>query len=53
MVVDQVFGMGFIIPDTNATPSLAVSIAAHQSIATHENINNWKRIIREEIRAAI
>lgn len=51
-VADQVFGMGFIIPDSGAVPALAVSIAAHQSLATRENVEDWKRIIREEIRLA-
>lgn len=53
MVADQVFGLGFVIPDAESTPSLAVSIAAHESVATEANIGNWKRIIRDEIRAAI
>lgn len=52
MVADQVFGMGTIIPSGDATPSLALSIAAHQSLATKDNIALWKRILHEEIQSA-
>ena len=52
-VVAESFGMGMIIPDAQATPSLAVSIAAHMSLVTDANIARWKRVIAEEIQAAI
>jgi DNA-binding IclR family transcriptional regulator len=49
-----VFGMGMAIParDPTAVPSLALSIAAHVSLVTDEKVAAWKRILKEEIRAA-
>ena len=52
-VVVESFGIGAIVPDANDTPSLAVSIAAHMSLVTDANISKWKRILKEEIQAAV
>lgn len=52
-VVEESFGLGAIIPDAHAVPALAVSIAAHISVVSDANIARWKRIIKEEIQAAI
>lgn len=50
-VVEDGFGLGAIIPDAEATPHLAISIAAHRSAATDANVRRWKQIITDEIRA--
>lgn len=52
-VVAESFGIGAIVPDAKSTPSLAISIAAHMSIVTDANVSKWKRILKEEIQAAI
>ena len=52
-VVAESFGIGSIVPDTKDTPSLAVSIAAHMSLVTDANVSKWKRILKEEIQAAV
>jgi DNA-binding IclR family transcriptional regulator len=52
-VMDQTFGIGVVIPDATATPSLAISIAAHLPTVTDSNISQWTQIIREEIAAAL
>ena len=52
-VVEESFGIGLIIPDAHATPSLAVSIAAHMSVVSEANIAKWKRILAEEVQAAV
>ena len=52
-VVEESFGMGLIVPDAHATPSLAVSIAAHMSVVSEANIAKWKRILAEEVQAAV
>lgn len=52
-VMDEVFGMGMTIPEVDATPSLAVSIAAHVSIVTPAKIKSWKQIIKDEISSAV
>ena len=52
-VVEESFGLGAIIPDAYAVPALAVSIAAHVSLVNEANIARWKRIIKEEIQAAV
>lgn len=52
IVVEEVFGLGVAIPDPEAAPSLAVSVAVHISLATDANVANWARIMQEEVRAA-
>jgi DNA-binding IclR family transcriptional regulator len=53
VVMEEVCGVGMVIPDSETTPSLAASVAGHVSIATDANIAKWKQIMREEIRAAV
>lgn len=45
-VVESVYGLGVVIP-SNEDSTLALSIAAHRSLATEENINQWKRALKE------
>lgn len=52
-VVEESFGLGAIVPDPHGVPSLAVSIAAHVSLVSEAHIARWKRVIREEIQAAL
>lgn len=52
-VVEGSFGLGMIVPDPQATASLAISIAAHTSLASDANIAKWKRILKEEIQAVM
>lgn len=52
-VVEGSFGLGMIVPHPQSTPSLAVSIAAHVSLASEAHIAQWKRILKEEIQAAM
>jgi DNA-binding IclR family transcriptional regulator len=51
-VMDQTFGIGVLIPDATATPSLAISIAAHLPTVTDSNIGQWTQVIKEEIENA-
>lgn len=48
-VVEDGFGMGCAIP---GTPHLAISIAAHASLATESNIKRWRVVMAEEIAGA-
>jgi DNA-binding IclR family transcriptional regulator len=48
-VADEVFGMGMALREADLPPSLAISIAVHESKATDGNIAAWKAIFREEI----
>lgn len=45
-VVDDGFGMGCAVP---GTPHLAISIAAHASLATESNVRQWRAAMTEEI----
>jgi DNA-binding IclR family transcriptional regulator len=52
-VVKDVVGIGMAIPKTGGMPDLALSIAALASHADDQIIENWKRIIRDEIEAVL
>jgi DNA-binding IclR family transcriptional regulator len=51
-VVDGVYGMGMALPSPTRNATLAVSIAAHISLATEQNISAWKRHFAELMRRA-
>jgi DNA-binding IclR family transcriptional regulator len=42
-VAEGIYGLGMAIAPSSRPPTLAVSIAVHQSLATEENIAAWKR----------
>lgn len=44
-VVDGVYGIGISVSSSKGS-MLALSIAAHQSLATDVNIQNWKRLLK-------
>lgn len=48
-VVDDGFGMGCTLP---GAPHLAISIAAHASLATESNVKQWRAAMSEEIAKA-
>ena len=50
-VVKDVVGIGMAIPNAEGTPFLALSIAALASQTDSRKLDDWKRIIREEIEA--
>lgn len=50
-VVEGVYGLGIVAAARKET-FLALSIAAHQSIATPENIQKWKRALKEAVSAS-
>lgn len=52
-VLEQAFGMGMVVPDRKAAPSLAISIAALLSSVKEPDIKQWAQIIREEIANAV
>lgn len=52
-VADDGFGMGQAVPDEAGQPHLAVSISAHASLVTESRIAEWKKVIEEEIGAAL
>ena len=52
-VVEESFGLGMAIPEPDGLPSLAVSIAAHVSLVSDTQVRKWKRILAEEIAAAV
>lgn len=52
-VVDGVYGMGMALPMPTHNATLAVSIAAHMSLATEQNIAMWKRHFAELRRRAV
>ncbi len=52
-VVDDGFGMGKAVPDLAGNSHLAVSIAAHATLVTESAIASWKKVINEEIQAAL
>jgi len=52
-VVEDGFGMGMAVPNGDTTPYLAVSVAAHAAVVTESTLETWRRVIREEIQAAL
>ncbi len=42
-VAEGVYGLGIAIPNQHGPATLALSLAAHQSIATEDRISAWKR----------
>lgn len=50
-VVDGIYGLAMALPEAGsganegATPTLAISVAVHQSLATEEKIATWKRLM--------
>jgi DNA-binding IclR family transcriptional regulator len=44
-VVDGVYGLGIAVPSDKGG-MLALSIATHQSLATEENIQKWKQLLK-------
>ncbi len=43
LVVEGVYGLGIAVPADHGPPTLALSLAAHQSAATDDQIALWKR----------
>jgi DNA-binding IclR family transcriptional regulator len=52
-VVQDVVGVAMAIPKSDGLPSLALSIAALASQADDRKIEDWKRIIREEVEVVL
>jgi DNA-binding IclR family transcriptional regulator len=52
-VVKDVIGIGMAIPTADGTPHLALSIAALASQAEEGTIDEWKKIIRQEIESTL
>lgn len=50
LVVDGVYGMGIAIPAGHGPPTLALSLAAHQSAASDEQVASWKRLILKAVK---
>lgn len=48
-VVTDGFGMGTAVPSASAAPHLALSIAAHASVVTESIIEEWKRVLAQEM----
>lgn len=48
-VYSSVFGLGVAIPREDHPAELAISIAAHQADVSEVQIENWKKIISEEL----
>lgn len=44
-VVEGVYGLAMALPGTGDTPTLAISVAVHRSVATDEAIATWKRLM--------
>jgi DNA-binding IclR family transcriptional regulator len=51
LVVDGVFGLGLAIPAAHGPPTLALSLAAHQSAATDDRIAAWRRSMQRVLKA--
>lgn len=49
-VVTDGFGMGTAVPSASAAPHLALSIASHASVVTESVIEEWKRVLSQEMR---
>jgi DNA-binding IclR family transcriptional regulator len=52
-VVPDGFGLGLAVPDDNGPPHLAISIAAHAALVTESAITAWKKVMAEEVQAAL
>ena len=52
-VADGVYGLGMALPTGTGPATLAVSIAAHNALATDDNIAAWKRSFLELRRQAV
>jgi DNA-binding IclR family transcriptional regulator len=50
-VVADGFGMGIAVPSASGAPYLALSIAAHASVVTESVIDEWKDILKQELKA--
>jgi DNA-binding IclR family transcriptional regulator len=50
LVVEGVYGLGIAIPADQGPPTLALSLAAHQSTATDERIALWKRSLLKAVK---
>lgn len=50
LVVDGVYGLGIAVPADHGAPSLALSLAAHQSAATGDRIALWKRALAKALK---
>lgn len=52
-VVADGFGMGLAVPSAAGAPHLALSVAAHASVVTESVIEDWKRVLAQELRAGL
>lgn len=52
-VMEQSFGLGIAVPQTQGPPTLAISIAAHLPSVTETDITQWSQIIGQEIDQAL
>ena len=52
-VVTDGFGMGTAVPSASGAPHLALSIAAHASVVTESIIEDWKRVLAQEMRSGL
>lgn len=50
LVVDGVYGLGIAIPAEHGAPTLALSLAAHQSAASDDRVAAWKRILLKAVK---
>jgi DNA-binding IclR family transcriptional regulator len=49
-VVEGVYGLGIAIPNKHGPATLALSLAAHQSVATEDRISAWKRFMLKALK---
>jgi len=52
-VVADGFGMGIAVPSASGAPHLALSIAAHAAVVTESVIEEWKRILAQELKGGL
>lgn len=52
-VVADGFGMGIAVPSAGGAPHLALSIAAHASVVTESVIDEWKRVLAQELKGGL
>jgi DNA-binding IclR family transcriptional regulator len=50
-VAEGVYGLGVAVPEKQSPATLAISLAAHESIATPENVASWKKQLTEAARS--
>jgi DNA-binding IclR family transcriptional regulator len=50
LVVAGVYGLGVAVPNEHGPSTLALSLAAHQSVATEEAISKWKRLMLKALK---